>query len=63
MSKPKTKGDSIVIEIKRENKELKNCGAVFKELVAEYTENGSLHGIKYAGDRKRHWFERFAVLQ
>lgn len=55
------KGDSI-IEIVPANKELKTCPGVFKELVAEYTENGSLHGIKYAGDRKRHWSERF-VLQ
>lgn len=29
------------------------------ELFSEYTESSSLHGVKYVGEKKRHWSERF----
>lgn len=29
------------------------------ELFSEYTESSSLHGVKYVGEKKRHWIERY----
>lgn len=53
--------EEVLIEIDSTNADVKTLCGVFKELVSEYTENGSLHGIKYAGDRRRHWFERLFI--
>ena len=27
-------------------------------IFSDFTENSTLHGVKYLGKRKRHWFER-----
>ena len=35
-----------------------NLSKIATNLVKEYTDNGSLHGISFIGDNKRHWFER-----
>ena len=35
-----------------------NLSKIAKDLVNEYTNNGTLHGISFIGDSKRHWFER-----
>lgn len=32
------------------------------ELFSEYTESSSLHGVKYVGEKKRHWIERFVRI-
>lgn len=42
-------------------KKNKNSKAVW-ELFSEYTESSSLHGVKYVGEKKRHWIERFVVF-
>ena len=31
---------------------------IAKDLVNEYTDNGTIHGISFIGDSKRHWIER-----
>lgn len=36
----------------------RNSSSVYHEFMDEFCENSSIHGIKYMGDRKRHWIER-----
>ena len=36
----------------------KKLTKIAKELVNEYTDNGSIHGISFIDDPKRHWIER-----
>ena len=36
----------------------KKISKIAKNLVTEYTDNGSIHGISFIGDSKRHWIER-----
>ncbi len=31
------------------------------ELFSEYSESSSLHGVKYVGEKKRHWVERYVL--
>ena len=35
-----------------------NLSKIATDLVKDYTDNGTLHGISFIGDNKRHWFER-----
>lgn len=38
--------------------DLKNQSAAASTLLKEFSENSTFHGVKYLGERRRHWIER-----
>ena len=57
MTNPPPKRNNAFEDANKGNEEFSSKD--FSDLLTEYTVNGSLHGIKYLRDAKRHWVERY----